>query len=148
MSNEPANMGLSNAAPAPTRKIAKPTPVPVSAEEPASVPVSAEEKEKRRNPRFVCDGTAEVLLPHAGWRVSGRISDISLAGCFIEAPSIKLERGTQVEVKFVANQLCFRVAGNIISLRPRVGVGVAFLHPHARVLKQIGELIDELAGLG
>jgi PilZ domain len=135
--NAPARVGPLNAAPARSRKPAKSV----------SAPASAEEKERRRTPRYVCDGTAEVLLPYAGLRVAGRISNISIAGCFIEAPSINLERGTQVEVKFVANQLCFRVAGNIISLRPRVGVGIAFLHPHERVLKQIGELIDELAGL-
>jgi PilZ domain len=108
-------------------------------------PAITETEDRRRNPRFDCDGVAEITLPHAGLRLVGRISDLSSAGCFVEAPSLNLERGTQVEIRFDANRLCFRVAGNIISLRPRVGVGIAFLHLTDRMLRQIGELIDELA---
>lgn len=104
--------------------------------------------DKRKSERFECDGVAEISLPHAGLRISGRIADLSISGCFIEASSINLERGTQVEVMFHANRLSFRIGGNIAVLRPRVGVGIAFLHPSDRILRQIRELVAELKARG
>ncbi len=101
-------------------------------------------KDKRRHERLKCDGIAEVHLPHAGLRIAGRVADLSIAGCFIEASSVNLERGTLVEILFKANRFCFRVAGNITALR-RAGMGIAFLHPSERVQKQICELVQELA---
>lgn len=101
-------------------------------------------KDKRRHERLKCDGIAEVHLPHAGLRIAGRVSDLSIAGCFIEASSVNLERGTLVEILFKANRFCFRVAGNVTALR-RTGMGIAFLHPSDRVQKQICELVKELA---
>ena len=69
---------------------------------------------------------------------------MSLSGCFIEASSINLERGTQVEVYFETNQLHFRVAGNVLVVRPGAGVGISFLHPSARIARQIAQLVAEL----
>ncbi len=101
--------------------------------------------ERRKHTRYRCEGIAQVSLPHAGLRISGQISDLSVAGCFIEAASVKFERGTQVEVYFETNRLQFRVAGNVLVLRPGLGVGILFLNPNARVTRQIAELIQELA---
>jgi hypothetical protein len=49
---------------------------------------------------------------------------------------------------FHANRLSFRIGGNIAVLRPRVGVGIAFLHPSDRILRQIRELVAELKARG
>lgn len=110
-------------------------------EDTAALPVLPE---RRSEPRFLCDGEAEISLPHGGLRVRGRILNVSAMGCFIEAPSIDLERGTLVEVYFETRKLQFRVAGNIIAPRVGSGVGILFLHPSARVARQIAELVEEL----
>jgi len=86
-----------------------------------------------------------VVSPHGGLRISGRVRDLSLSGCFVESASINLERGTQVEVYFQTERLHFRVAGNVTVLRKGNGVGVAFLSPSARLARQIRELVKELA---
>jgi hypothetical protein len=49
------------------------------------------------------------VLPHDGLLFRGRILNLSLNGCYIETALLNLERGTQVEVYFVTNQLQFRV---------------------------------------
>jgi len=59
-------------------------------------------QERRRHPRYLCDGHAEVLLPQGGLLFRGRILDLSVSGCFIETTMPNLERGTLVEVFFVA----------------------------------------------
>lgn len=103
-------------------------------------------QEKRKHPRFACEGRAEIFLPHAGLRIAGTIADLSLAGCFIEASAVNLERGTQVEVYFEANRLPFRVAGSISVVYRGLGAGIAFLRPNQRTARYIAELIKELEG--
>ena len=105
----------------------------------------AQGAERRKHARYVCDGQAVVSLPHGGLRVSGRVRDLSVSGCFVESASINLERGTQVEVYFETERLHFRVAGNVTVLRKGNGVGVAFLNPSPRLARQIRELVKELA---
>lgn len=102
---------------------------------------------RRRHPRYLCEGTAEVMLPNGGLLLRGRILDLSLSGCFIETPALNLERGTHVEVCFVARRLKFRVAGRIAVLHRRRGAGIAFLNLSERNAVCITELVQELKEL-
>ncbi|WP_164981271.1 PilZ domain-containing protein [Silvibacterium dinghuense] len=103
--------------------------------------------ERRREPRFLCEGHAEIEVPHIGLKLQGEIHDLSRSGCFIEAPTVNLERGTHVEVYFETRKICIRVAGNILVLRPRTGVGIAFLPMSPRIAWQIEMLVEELKAL-
>jgi len=76
-------------------------------------------REPRRHPPYACEGYAEVFLPHGGLLFRGRILDLSMSGCYIETALLNLERGTQVEVYFVTNQLQFRVLGNVAVVTPQ-----------------------------
>jgi len=102
-------------------------------------------REQRRHPRYACEGYAEVFLPHGGLLFRGRILDLSMTGCYIETALLNLERGTQVEVYFVTNQLQFRVLGNVAALRRKRGAGIAFLNVSPRRALQIATLVGELA---
>ena len=102
-------------------------------------------EEKRAHPRYGCEGHAEVYLPHAGLLFRGRIRNLSMSGCYIETGLLNLERGTQVEVYFVTNQLQFRVMGSIMALRRKRGAGIAFLNVTPRRALQIASLVGELA---
>ena len=102
-------------------------------------------EEKRRHPRYSCEGNAEVLLPQGGMHFRGRILDLSVAGCFIETAMPRLERGTLVEVYFVTNQLQFRVQGNIAEVREKRGAGISFVNVSRRRAAEIAALIAELA---
>ncbi len=102
-------------------------------------------REQRCHPRYPCDGYAEVFLPHGGLLFRGRILDLSISGCYIETALVNLERGTQVEVYFVTNQLQFRVLGNVAVLRRKRGAGIAFANVSPRRVLQIATLVGELA---
>jgi hypothetical protein len=102
-------------------------------------------REQRRHPRYPCDGYAEVFLPHGGLLFRARILDLSISGCYIETALVNLERGTQVEVYFVTNQLQFRVLGNVAVLRRKRGAGIAFANVSPRRVLQIATLVGELA---
>jgi hypothetical protein len=100
--------------------------------------------ERRQCKRHVCDGRAEVFLPHGGTVIPGRILNLSMRGCFVEAPAINFERGTHVEVFFETNKLQFRVAGSIAIIYRRHGAGIAFLQMSDRVALQLETLLEEL----
>jgi hypothetical protein len=99
---------------------------------------------RRRHPRYVCEGHAEVFVPHGALLFRGKILDLSLSGCFIETPAINLERGTHVEVSFAMRQIQIRVAGHIAVLHRRRGAGIAFQNMSARLSRQVAELVHEL----
>ena len=86
-------------------------------------------------------------MPHGGLLLRGRILDLSLSGCFIETSAISLERGTHIEVYFVAHRIQFRVAGIIAVLHPRRGAGIAFRNLSLRSARQVSDLIAELSGI-
>ena len=102
-------------------------------------------REQRHYPRYGCDGYAEVFLPQGGLLFRGRILNLSVTGCYVETALLDLERGTQVEVYFVTNQLQFRVLGNIAALRRKRGAGIKFVNVSPRRALQITMLVDELA---
>jgi hypothetical protein len=105
-------------------------------------------REKREHPRYGCEGYAEVFLPQGGLLFRGRILNLSLTGYYIETALLDLERGTQVEVYFVTNQLQFRVLGNIAALRRKRGAGIVFVNLSPRRALQIATLVSELAEKG
>ena len=107
--------------------------------------IVTQDREQRRHPRYACEGHAEVFRPPGGLLFRGRILNLSMDGCYIETALLNLERGTQVEVYFVTNQLQFRVLGNIAALRRKRGVGIAFLNISPRRALQIATLVGELA---
>lgn len=120
-----------------------------SAPEPSHDPSSKAEDQvnRRRHPRYPCEGHAEVCLPHGGLLLRGRILNLSISGCFVECPVLNLERGTSVEIFFSTRQLQFRVAGYIAVIHPRRGAGIAFREMGPRRSREIANLVEELKHL-
>lgn len=98
--------------------------------------------DRRSARRYGCAGNAEIVVPGCGLRFPGRIANLSSSGCLVEAVC-RLERGTCVELCFVAEGMPLRVPANLMARR---GTGVAFRFGQlsARRLEQIGALIAEL----
>jgi hypothetical protein len=105
---------------------------------------AAKEAERRNAQRYGCAGNAEIVLPGRGLRYAGKIGNLSVGGCFIEA-HCSLERGTAVEVWMNAEGQPLRVAANLM-VRRTTGVGLRFLGLTDRKTEQIRALIAELAG--
>jgi hypothetical protein len=99
--------------------------------------------DRRRAARYDCDVYAEVFLPSGGLNFRGRILNMSVTGCFVEA-EFNLERGTRVEVYIETSSTRFRVAGAVSALRSKRGVGIFFVDLTRRGAGQIEELIGEL----
>jgi hypothetical protein len=84
-----------------------------------------EYSEKRRYPRFVCEGGVEVREEgkRGFW---GTMSDISLGGCYVQTFS-PMPAGTLILFLIKAHGMEIRGRGKVVAMHPGVGMAIAFV---------------------
>lgn len=100
--------------------------------------------ERRSVPRYSFIATAEILEPASGVRMSGRISEISRKGCYVDLLNT-LPTGTIIQVQISRDQGAFASSGRIIYAQESMGIGVAFVNMPAEQLKILDSWLAELA---
>lgn len=100
--------------------------------------------EQRAVPRFTLIATVELVDPLSGIRMSGRISEISLKGCFVDILNT-LPVGTSVQVRIVRDQGALTCPGKIVYAQEPMGMGIAFLDPPADQQQILEKWIAELS---
>lgn len=102
-------------------------------------------REKRTVPRYSFIAHVEVVEPASDTHISGRVSEISRKGCYIDV-LITLPPGTIIQLKVVRDQGTFSTKGKIIYAQDAMGMGVAFLDIAEDQLKTLDAWLAELAG--
>ena len=92
--------------------------------------------EDRRGLRFGFEAVAEVSAENAGASAKGRVTELSLRGCFVEVAGAFAEQQSAA-VKVVHGKEVFEARARVIYVRPG-GVGLLFteIHPHFRAVLQ------------
>ena len=101
-------------------------------------------RERRTVPRFSLIATAEIEEPISGVRISGRISEISRKGCYVDLLNT-LPTGTAIQVRISRDQGAFASSGKIIYTQEGMGMGVAFVDPSSDQLNTLDSWLAELA---
>jgi hypothetical protein len=102
-------------------------------------------QDRRKTPRFPCEGTGEVLVLGGALRFTGWVRNLSATGCCMLTKVIfPLERGTAVEVTLVVNRIHFRVAAGVRANHSARCVGLEFMDVSSRCARLIQDLIVEL----
>jgi len=81
--------------------------------------------EKRRGPRFKCEGSAELRQDGCDIRTWATFTDVSLHGCYVEAQAT-YPAGTILHMKLEANGIRVESKGNVRMNYPYLGMGIAF----------------------
>jgi hypothetical protein len=81
--------------------------------------------ERRRAPRFPFIAHAEVLAEGAGTRLSARISDISVTGCYVDTIN-PLVNGTAVRLKILTESHTFEAPATVVYSVSHLGMGLRF----------------------
>jgi hypothetical protein len=81
--------------------------------------------ERRASPRFTLSLGAEVIEPVNSTELSGRLSDISRTGCYIDTLS-PLAAGTQVHVRLRRGEELFETPARVVYVSPRLGMGLCW----------------------
>jgi hypothetical protein len=82
-------------------------------------------RDKREVPRYSFIAEVIVTDTNSDTRFSGRISEISRKGCYVDILN-PLPVGTSLQLKVSRDRGCFTADGKIIYVQPGMGMGVAF----------------------
>jgi hypothetical protein len=97
----------------------------------------------RNGQRHPCAGVVDVLQDgkRTGW---GKVTDISLSGCYIETVH-PFHPGTEVILRLNIAEFELQVGARVVWTTPQVGMGTAFLIESADERIKIAEINDEIA---
>jgi len=101
---------------------------------------------RRAVPRFNLIATAEIIEPASDVRMSGRISEISRNGCYVDLLNT-LPAQTVIHVRISRDRGNFESPGKIIYVQDGMGMGVGFVNTPAEQLETLDSWLAESPGL-
>jgi hypothetical protein len=118
------------------------------------VPTSTQQHdgpEKRRSPRYKCEGSMEMREEGCDVRTWATFTDISLHGCYVEAQAT-YPVDTVLHLKLQANGIRVETKGQVRVSYPYLGMGIAFNEisedNHTRLKELLGTLSHPTVVMG
>ncbi len=102
-------------------------------------------RERRMVPRFTFIATAEIIEPSTDTHMSGRVSELSQRGCYLDILNT-LPKDTRIRVRITTDHGVFECEGTIIYVQENVGMGVAFSDPPKDQQDILDGWLSEIAG--
>jgi hypothetical protein len=102
--------------------------------------------ERRKNPRYKCEGSAQFRVQGSDVSTWGTLTDISMGGCYVEMMAT-FPVGATVELVLELNGLRARVVGEIRVSYPCLGMGIAFRQVSDEDQVRLLEMLRALGGL-
>ena len=84
------------------------------------------EQDRRRTPRYPFAANAELVEPNAKEPIKGKVTELSLNGCFMTTPTL-LAKGVHVAVKLNTETEFFEAQGSVVYSQPDEGIGLMFM---------------------
>jgi hypothetical protein len=100
-------------------------------------------RERRSVPRFSLIATADIVEPASGVHISGRISEISRKGCYLDVLNT-LPVGTRLRLTISRDQGTFSTEAKIIYVQDGMGMGILFLDIPADQLQILDKWLNDL----
>ena len=90
--------------------------------------------------------SAEVIDLHSGTRLSARISELGVGGCYVDALT-PFPEGTMVKLRISRDQGAFESIGRVVYTHANFGMGIAFTNvtPDQRSILEawIAEIVSQ-----
>lgn len=103
------------------------------------------QNERRKIPRYPVNADSEVEEPRVNAKISGRMTDLSLGGCYVDALTTFPE-GTRVVVRMAREDLTFEATARVVFSKPGLGMGLAFSEMEPDHHNYLVRWVDELSG--
>lgn len=100
--------------------------------------------EKRRSPRYKCEGSAQVREDGSVVHTWASFTDVSLHGCYIEAQAT-YPVGTVLRMKLESNGVRLETTGTVRVSYPYLGMGIAFTDITEQARTQLKELLGTVS---
>jgi c-di-GMP-binding flagellar brake protein YcgR len=100
--------------------------------------------ERRQNPRYALIATAEITDPIGKIKLSGRTSEVSAGGCYVDVLNT-LPSGTVIQIRIQRDQGAFESWGRVKYVHESIGMGVMFFQIAPEQKEVLREWIAELS---
>lgn len=100
--------------------------------------------EKRKSPRYRCQGSAHLRETSRGVATWATFTDISLHGCYVEAMSTFSVR-TDLALTIEVNGFRVECEGKVRVVYPNLGMGISFTKISERDRERLSELLRSLS---
>jgi len=100
--------------------------------------------EQRKIPRYTFIATAELTDGASAVRLSGRVTEISRNGCYVDVLNT-LPVGTQLKMQILRDSGTFATNAKTIYVHERIGMGVVFIDPPPDQLKVLDAWLAEFS---
>jgi hypothetical protein len=118
--------------------------VPQSAEARAGGVNPAGSADKRRSPRYRCQGSAHIREANSGVATWTTFTDISLHGCYVEATAT-YGLGAVLGLKLEANGFRIEATGEVSVAYPNLGMGISFTKMSEGDRERLRELVRSIS---
>ena len=112
-----------------------------------TLPAPESSPERRHNLRFPFTATVEAVDKNSGTTVTGRTSDLSLGGCYVDTLS-PFPIGTEAKLRIQRGSETFEAQVKVIFSAIGMGMGVAFISAQPKRFKIFQKWLLELSGQG
>jgi PilZ domain len=102
-------------------------------------------KERRAEPRFPVAGMAEAIEIKSHARITGRISDIGVGGCYFEVMS-PFAAGAELQVRITRNQQTLMTSAKVLYSTGGMGMGLLFTKVDPEQRHILHQWVGELSG--
>jgi len=110
------------------------------------VPIASEPVEKRRHPRFPFSTGGEAFDPQANVRVTGRLSDISRSGCYMDTIS-PFGLNAAIILTVTREGRTFKTKAKVVYSLNGMGMGMMFTTTEPDQARVLDAWLAELGGL-
>ena len=108
----------------------------------SSKPVS----EHRRHPRFPLTTLVEALEPDSNTQISGRSSDVSLSGCYVDTLS-PFPTGTIIRIRLTRENVSFEANAKVVNSQIGMGMGISFTSAEKDQFRIYQKWINQISGI-
>jgi PilZ domain-containing protein len=100
--------------------------------------------DKRKSPRYPCQGSAHIREIETGVAIWTTFTDISLHGCYVEA-NTTYHIGVMLALKLEANGLRVEATGEVRAAYPNLGMGISFTKMSDEDRERLRELVRSIS---
>jgi hypothetical protein len=86
---------------------------------------SSDVAERRASERFPFSAVTEIVDIASATRITARVSDISLTGCYLDVINV-FAPGTKIQINIRHGSLQFEATGAVVYSLPGMGMGITF----------------------
>ena len=118
----------------------------VSADDPSKYRgVERRQKERRRDLRFPFTASVDAVEPQSKAKISGRTSDISSGGCYVDTIS-PFPVETVIKIRLTKENVTFEADAKVVLSQIGMGMGVAFISALPQQIRIFQKWLNELKG--